>query len=78
MNKTIAAICITLLAAVAAAPRLRADDEKKVQIQATDQMVWYCFGIVRGDGRLAMGVLQQMKGQGWTFSQMVAWKGEDS
>jgi azurin len=38
MKKTIAAICLGLLAALAASPVLRADDEKKVQIQANDQM----------------------------------------
>jgi azurin len=37
MNRTIAILCLALLAAVAAPP-LRADDEKIVRIHATDQM----------------------------------------
>jgi len=38
MHRSFAVLCLTLLAAVSISPALRADDEKKVQIQANDQM----------------------------------------
>jgi len=38
MNRILSIICFGFLAAVSASPVLRADDEKKVQIQANDQM----------------------------------------
>jgi azurin len=38
MNKTIPALCLALIAALAAAPAVRADDARTVQIQASDLM----------------------------------------
>lgn len=38
MNRTFAIICIALVAVVSLSPQARADDEKKVTIQANDQM----------------------------------------
>jgi azurin len=38
MNRTAPAICLALLALISASPSLRADDEKKVEIKANDQM----------------------------------------
>ena len=38
MRRTLATILLAVLAAVFASPMLLADDEKKVQINATDQM----------------------------------------
>jgi len=51
MNRTIALISLALFSVLAAAPALRADDEKKVQIHATDQMKYDVVSIEAAPGQ---------------------------
>lgn len=51
MNRTIAVICIALAAALFVPPTLRADDEKKVQIKANDQMKYDVTSIDASPGQ---------------------------
>ena len=51
MNRTLAIISLSLLAALSAKPTLRADDGKKVQIHATDQMKYDVVTIAAAPGQ---------------------------
>jgi len=56
MNRA-AAICLAMLAALFAAPGLRADDEKTVQIQANDQMKYDVTSIDAAPGEKVTVIL---------------------